>query len=300
MYFGLTVAFIAILYCVSVSFKSGENQGNKVYDLVSNINEEKDEGKKQSLIRELNLLKDRLMAIDLVKTVTNDIYWERYHLNTDVADSLITNPNLRELWTTNRHCYWFENLHKPLSVQQQRIFRQKVTNPYLRNYIDKIQKHYGDVANTGLSYDASLKNTEHLKEYKDADELFKKLIEPYKGKVIYADFWGTWCASCRENMQYANNIKERLQGENVVFMYFANRSPEDTWKNVIKEFDLTGENVVHYRLTDEQQGMIERKLSVTSFPTYMLIDRKGNVVNTNAEQPRNPDGVIKQIKELLK
>jgi len=34
MYFGLTVAFIAILYCVSVSFKSGENQGSNADQIV--------------------------------------------------------------------------------------------------------------------------------------------------------------------------------------------------------------------------------------------------------------------------
>ena len=276
-----------------------ERQINEIYDLVGKIETETKE-KKQPLIDELISRGKELNMNKSVKNIADSIFQERSFFNTDIADSLIANPNLRELWTTNLYQYWFEVLRKPLSIHQQKIFKQKVTNPFLRSYIDKIQKHYGDVANIGFSYEASLKNTEHLKEYREADELFTKLIEPYKGKVIYVDFWGTWCAPCRENMRYVNSIKERLQSEDVVFMYFANRSPEDTWRNVIKEFDLTGENIVHYRLPDVQQGMIERKLSVTSFPTYMLIDRNGKVVNTNAEQPRNPDGVMRQIKELQK
>jgi len=240
---------------------------------------------------------------DFVIFLHDYIFYKDYKsrgISPNDADSLITNPNLRELWTTNRYNYWFKVLRKPLSIHQQEVFKQKVTNPYLRNYIDAIQKHYGDVANMGVSYDASLKNTENLKEYKDADELLKKLIEPYKGKVIYADFWATWCRGCRENMKYVNDLKKQLQGEDVVFMYFASDSPEGTWKNIIKEFDLTGENVVHYRLPNTQQGMIERKLSVYHFPTYILIDKKGNIVNTDAAQPANANEAIRQIKELSK
>jgi len=224
---------------------------------------------------------------------------EKSFLDTSVGDSLIGNKNLRELWTTSRYQHWFETLRKPLSVQQQVVFRVKVTNPFLIDYIDNIQKHYRNIANQGISYEASLKSTEHLKEYQDADRLFEELIKPYRGKVIYIDFWGTWCAPCRENMKYVPDVEEALKGEDVIFMYFANRSPEDTWKNVIKEMNLTGENIVHYRLSDEQQGMIERKLSVNEFPTYILVNKEGKVVNTNAESPRNKNGIVKQIRELL-
>ena len=236
---------------------------------------------------------------DYIEYIEDVKFSEKSFLDTSVGDSLIGNKNLRELWTTSRYQHWFETLRKPLSVQQQVVFRVKVTNPFLIDYIDNIQKHYRNIANQGISYEASLKSTEHLKEYQDADRLFEELIKPYRGKVIYIDFWGTWCAPCRENMKYVPDVEEALKGEDVIFMYFANRSPEDTWKNVIKEMNLTGENIVHYRLSDEQQGMIERKLSVNEFPTYILVNKEGKVVNTNAESPRNKNGIVKQIRELL-
>jgi Thiol:disulfide interchange protein len=254
---------------------------------------------KEKLIKELDLRAAKLNANELIGQTAGTILSEKSFLDTSVADSLIANKNLRELWTTSQYRNWFEVLSKPLSVRQQIIFREKVTNPYFRDYIDNIQKHYEDITNEGISYEVSLKSTEHLKEYQDADRLFEELIKPYRGKVIYIDFWGTWCAPCRENMKYVPDVEEALKGEDVIFMYFANRSPEDTWRNVIKEMNLTGENVVHYRLPDEQQGMIERKLSVNEFPTYILVNKEGKVVNTNAESPRNKNGVIKQIRELL-
>lgn len=83
-------------------------------------------------------------------------------------------------------------------------------------------------------------------------------------------------------------------------MYFANNSPEESWKSIIQEYELTGENVVQYRLPNNQQSMIERKFSVKSFPTYMLIDMEGHVVNTSAMHPMQTEDAAKQILELLK
>lgn len=72
----------------------------------------------------------------------------------------------------------------------------------------------------------------------------------------------------------------------MVFLYLANRSDEGAWKNVIKEYNVTGENVVHYNLPGEQQSAVENFLRVSGYPTYRLIDRNGNLLDVNAD-PRD-------------
>ncbi|MDH8702444.1 thiol-disulfide isomerase/thioredoxin/chaperonin cofactor prefoldin [Dysgonomonadaceae bacterium PH5-43] len=254
---------------------------------------------KEQLAQELNAINKQLFSNKIFLDAADELTAETL-FDLEIADSLIENPNLRELWAANRYYYWFDNIRKPLSTYQQNIFKEKVSNPFLYNYINDIQNHYVDIVNSDIYYEASLKNVDHLNDCQDADKLFEELIKDYKGKVIYVDFWGTWCGPCRENMKIAKEeIKEQFKDKDVVFMYFANRSTEISWKNFIKELNLTGENIVHYRLPAAQQAIIEQKFSITSFPTYMLINKNGNVVNTNAEPPRNRGEVIKQISELL-
>ena len=216
-----------------------------------------------------------------------------------VSDSLINNETLRRLWNAQSIYQTMDQNHLPLKPEQQKSMRETVVIPSLVAQLEKINHFYENVAKTGLTYAASLKNTEHLKEYKDAKILFEELIQPYKGKVIYVDFWGTWCGPCKENMKHVGALKQKLKGQNVVFMYFANRSPEESWKNIIKEMDLTGENVVHYRLPEEQEAIIERMFSVNKFPTYLLINKEGKVVNTDAKSPMTKEEVLNQIAELL-
>ncbi|HEY5591364.1 MAG TPA: TlpA disulfide reductase family protein [Paludibacter sp.] len=221
-------------------------------------------------------------------------------IDTHLSDSLLTNEHLRQLWNA---CIFYKQLddkHVALSEETLKVMRTKVVNPYLIKEIENVSNFYKNVSTKGLTYEASLKSTENLKGFKDAKVLFEELIKPYKGKVIYVDFWGTWCGPCKENMKYVKDIKNKLKDQDVVFMYFANNSAETSWKNVIKEMDLTGENVIHYRLPDNQEKLIEQLFSVNKFPTYLLVNKEGKVVNMDATSPKQGDVVIKQITELLK
>ena len=221
-------------------------------------------------------------------------------LDTQLSDSLLINEHLRQMWDASSYYAELDQYHKALSDMKVNDMKTKVVNPDLIKSIVDVNNFYKNVATKGMTYEASLKNTSHLKEYQDAKALFEELIKPYKGKVIYVDFWGTWCGPCKENMKYVKDMKAKLKGQDVVFMYFANRSPEDSWKNIIKEMDLTGENVVQYRLPEKQEEIIERLFSVNSFPTYLLINKEGKVVNTKAARPMLGETAVQQISEILK
>ena len=74
----------------------------------------------------------------------------------------------------------------------------------------------------------------HLRPYPDltpetlvADSLPATLLEPHRGKVVYADFWGSWCGPCKEQLKHMQAVKDELKGKDVVYLYFANNTPEE-------------------------------------------------------------------------
>ncbi|SEA17472.1 TlpA family protein disulfide reductase [Pedobacter hartonius] len=256
-------------------------------------------GDQSKVKAEISNRADRLNNDPLVRHTAEILQAEKNFIDMRLADSVLHNQNLRELWWGNRYNYWFEVLRKPLASQKLTSFRRSVNNPYIINHIEQMQAHYKVIANEGKSYQAGLKNSDQLKDSKDARRLVEALLKPYKGKVIYIDFWGTWCSPCRRDLKMVHALKQKLASNDVIFMYFANRSPEDTWRNMIYDLQLSGTHVIHYRLPDEQQGMLERQLGVTTFPTYMLVDKEGNIVDKNAGSPTNTDYTASAIKKLL-
>ena len=223
----------------------------------------------------------------------------KMEVNFRQIDSLIQNRTLNELLKAKDLYLFMDVMRAPLSVAGLNLLHEQITIPPIKDYILQVNNHYLNLDNKKISYLGSLKNTDHLKEAKDADLLFKQLIAPYKGKVIYIDFWGTWCGPCIKQMPFVGGIKNEFAGKDVIFMYFANRSSEKSWHNVIKQMDLAGENVVHYRLPEEQQAMIERKLSVNSFPTYLLIGKDGNLIYGDVPQPEMKSELVSEINKLL-
>ena len=131
----------------------------------------------------------------------------------------------------------------------------------------------------------------------DGEKILRKIIEPYKGKLILMDFWGTWCGPCKEALSHSQEEYERLKDFGLVYLYLANNSSDESWKNVIKMYDVTGDNVVHYNLPAEQQKAVEQYLNVNAFPTYKLIDREGTILDADAD-PRNLEKLARLLERL--
>ena len=214
-------------------------------------------------------------------------------------EQIEASPILKEWIATKTFYNNMEYNRKELDENILEYFKQLVTHKEFRSTIMDRQKTYIALSKQEMNYPESLKETAHLKDSNDADELWHTLIAPYKGKVIYVDIWGTWCSPCKREMQLVAPIKDEMQNKDVIFMYFASNSPEATWKNCIKEFRLTGPNIVHYNLPQKQQQMLEQKFSINSFPTYILIDKDGNITDMKAPSPSRKAELINRCNELL-
>ena len=132
----------------------------------------------------------------------------------------------------------------------------------------------------------------------DGKAILDKLVAPYKGKIVYLDIWGTWCGPCKNKLKESHKLKAELKNYDIVYLYLANNSPEDSWKNVIGEYNLTEPNCVHYNLPKEQQDAIERYVKITGYPTYRLIDRQGGLHHLKSTDDEKLPKFKKMLDEL--
>lgn len=124
------------------------------------------------------------------------------------------------------------------------------------------------------------------------EDLFASIISNYKGKVLLVDFWATWCGPCRMANKAMIPMKEELKDKDIVYLYITGESsPLGTWQNMIP--DIHGE---HFRVNNDQWKFLCDSFKVDGVPTYLVIDREGNVKYKQTGFP----GVNMMKEELLK
>ena len=212
----------------------------------------------------------------------------------NVFDSIPYTPELRDIIIARRLCMQIENTRMPLYPEVSSWMEKELSLPAARAVVTELNERYLAIQRRDLPNN-NLMSSDIVKDMSDGEKILRKLIEPYKGKIILLDIWGTWCGPCKAALKNSQEEYERLNPYDIVYLYLANSSDEESWKNVIKEYNVTGDNVVHYNLPTEQQAAIEHFLGVNSFPTYKLIDRNGNILDVNAD-PRD----LNALENLLK
>ena len=219
-----------------------------------------------------------------------------------MLDSVGCEYPLRDVFFAHMLCEMMEGTHHPidsmtLSFVEQQLIKMPYALAVVKKKNDKYTALQQSIQKRDISKSASLKSSDEVANMSDGEQILRKLTEPYRGHLVLLDIWGTWCGPCKEALSHSKEEYERLKDYDLVYLYLANHSTDEAWKNVIKEYNVVGENIFHYNLPIDQQSAIERFLGVHAWPHYRLINRDGTVLDVNAD-PRDLEGLAKLLENL--
>ena len=174
---------------------------------------------------------------------------------------------------------------KPETLNEEKFTKAKssVQTDYLKELV--ISSYYECKA------ELTVKNTpaEYVPKT-EAEKYFDGLIKKYRGKVVYVDFWATWCAPCKDGIARIKPLKEELAKEDIVFVYITNpTSPENDYKKAIP--DIKGE---HFKVSADDWNLLTSKFNIYGIPHYALVDKTGRIVNPHLNHLEN-----EPLKKLL-
>lgn len=100
-------------------------------------------------------------------------------------------------------------------------------------------------------------------------------LQKYRGKVVYLDFWASWCVPCRKSFPWMNKMQEKYKSKGLVVIGINLDESKADAKNFLKQ--VPGNFTMAY----DPDGVTPGKYKVEVMPTSYLIDRRGNLVYTH-------------------
>lgn len=121
-------------------------------------------------------------------------------------------------------------------------------------------------------------------------------LDDFKGKMLFIDFWASWCAPCKAQIPYQKELEKNYAGKDIVFMSVSLDQSKTAWLKAVKEEELHG-YVLHAE--GNFKNDFPKAYAIESIPRYMLIDANGNIISDNMMKPQNKKEISGIIDEEL-
>lgn len=123
-------------------------------------------------------------------------------------------------------------------------------------------------------------------------------LADYRGKYVFIDTWATWCAPCKYEIPFLEELLEAYRDKNIVFMSvsFDSEEDRDKWKNMVRKNDMKG---LQFIMEENWESDFAKFFIIRSIPRFILIDKEGKIVNSNMPTPSQKAEIHKILDALL-
>jgi len=120
----------------------------------------------------------------------------------------------------------------------------------------------------------------------------EQAIAANKGKVIYLDFWASWCGPCRQSFPWLNDMQDKYKNLKIISINL------DNDKNLANEF--LAETPANFTVIYDPKGKLAKQYKIKGMPSSYLINKTGELVGSHAGfSISKQDKYEQEIKSLL-
>ncbi len=109
----------------------------------------------------------------------------------------------------------------------------------------------------------------------------------YKGKVVYVDFWASWCTPCRASFPFMADIAA-VHGEELAIVAINVDEKRDDALAFLNDYETP------FDIVFDHAGELATQYEVPGMPTSFLYDREGQLIGKHVGFRKKDMGSIRQ------
>lgn len=110
-----------------------------------------------------------------------------------------------------------------------------------------------------------------------ATDIFRRIIKPHAGKVLFIDFWATTCGPCRAGIEATADLRKKYKNHpEFQFIYITGQkdSPAESYRQYVEKH-LKGE--ASYYVSDTDYSYLRQLFQFNGIPHYVLVEKDGSI-----------------------
>lgn len=100
-------------------------------------------------------------------------------------------------------------------------------------------------------------------------------LSKYRGKVVYLDFWASWCGPCRQSFPWMNAMHDKYASKGLVVLAINLDGNQTDAQKFLQE------NPARFTLGFDPKAQTPKLFGVKGMPTSYLVDRHGRVIDVH-------------------
>lgn len=97
-------------------------------------------------------------------------------------------------------------------------------------------------------------------------------LEQYQGKVIYLDFWASWCKPCQKSFPWMNQLQKKFPADKFEVVTINLDSKMDDMVQFLKRVPA------EFTIYHDPSGRVAEKFKLPGMPTSFIIDANGKAI----------------------
>ena len=119
-------------------------------------------------------------------------------------------------------------------------------------------------------------------------------LAQFRGRIVYVDYWASWCASCKQSFPFMNDLKKQFESKGVTVVAIS------TDKDSKEALEFLNDNKADFIVARDTDSKCRKEFGVKTMPSSYILGKNGELLHTHKSFVKSDiPAITKELQALV-